>query len=148
MTGTQTEQLTSGLGAVTALVREDVPIMYLDVAFDVEAIQAGWPDFESRFTSLRGRKMMAVVFPEKEIYRLATLMRDEDDPDALGLRMGVLPGGPYLQLSLSGDARRVHRDIGMAFEELRGLGEYDAGRPCIEVYRSPQAVDCLLPITG
>ena len=36
MTGTQTERLTSGLGAVAALVREDVPIMYLDVAFDVE----------------------------------------------------------------------------------------------------------------
>jgi hypothetical protein len=76
MTGTQLEQLTSGLGAVAALVREDAPIMYLDVAFDVEAIQAGWPEFESRFTSLRGRKMMAVVLPEKEIYRLATVMRD------------------------------------------------------------------------
>jgi len=148
MTGTQVERLTSGLGAVAALVREDAPIMYLDVAFDVGAIQAGWPEFESRFTSLRGRKMMAVVFPEKEIYRLATVMRDEDDPDALGLRMGVLPGGAYLRLSLTGDTRRVHRDIGLAFEELRGLGEYDAGRPCIEVYQSPQAVDCLLPVTG
>ena len=148
MTGTQTERLTSGLGAVTALVREDVPIMYLDVAFDVEAIQAGWPEFESRFTSLRGRKMMAVVFPEKGIYRLAALMRDEDDPDALGLRMGVLPGGPYLRLSLHDDVRSVHRDIGLAFEELRGLGEYDARRPCIEVYQSPQDVDCFLPVTG
>jgi hypothetical protein len=148
MTGTQLEQLTSGLGAVAALVREDAPIMYLDVAFDVEAIQAGWPEFESRFTSLRGRKMMAVVLPEKEIYRLATVMRDEDDPDVLGLRMGVLPGGPYLRLSLAGDPRRVYRDIGPAFEELRGLGEYDAGRPCIEVYQSSRAVDCLLPVTG
>ena len=148
MTGTRTEKLTSGLGAVAALVREDAPIMYLDVAFDVEAIQAGWPEFESRFTSLRGRKMMAVVFPEREIYRLATMMRDEDDPDALGLDMGVLLGGPYLRLSLNGNARSVYRDIGLAFEDLRGLGEYDASRPCIEVYQSPQAVDCLLPVVG
>ncbi len=148
MTGTRTERLTSGLGAVSVLSREDVPIMYLDVAFDVEGIQAGWPEFESRFTSLRGRRMMAVVFPEQEIYRLATLMRDEDDPDALGLSMGVLPGGPNLQLSLEGDARSVHRNIGPAFEELRGLGEYDATRPCVEVYRSPKAVDCLLPVVG
>jgi hypothetical protein len=148
MTGTRAEWLTSDLGAVSALVREDVPIVYLDVAFDVEAIQAGWPDFESRFTSLRGRRMMAVVLPERKIYRLATPMRDEDDPDALRLRMGVLPGGPYLQLSLAGDARSVHRDIVPAFEELRGLGEYDPGRPYVEVYRSPREVDCLLPVVG
>jgi hypothetical protein len=148
MTGTRTERLTGALGEVAALVREDVPVMYLDVAFDVEAIQAGWPEFESRFSSLRGRKMMAVVFPDREVYRLSTLMRDEDDPDALGLRMGVLPGGAYLRLSLRGDARGVHRDIGPAFEELRGLGEYDASRPCIEIYQSPREVDCLLPVTG
>jgi DNA gyrase inhibitor GyrI len=92
--------------------------------------------------------MMAVVVPERRLYRLATPMRDEDDPDSLGLSMGVLPGGPYLQLSLRGDARRVHRDIGPAFEELRGLGEHDPGRPCVEVYLSPHEVDCLLPVTG
>lgn len=148
MTGTQTERLTSALGAVSALVREDRPIMYLDVAFDVEAIQAGWPEFEARFTSLRGRRMMAVVLPERGVYRLATFMRDEDDPDALDLEMGVLPGGPYLQLSLEGDTGAVHRDIGPAFEELRGLGEYDATRPCVEVYVSPRAVECLLPVVS
>jgi DNA gyrase inhibitor GyrI len=92
--------------------------------------------------------MMAVVLPEQGLYRLATLMRDEDDPDALGLRMGVLPGGPYLQLALEGDARRVHRDIAPAFEELRAHGEADSSRPCVEVYRSPRQVDCLLPVVG
>lgn len=148
MRARQVERLTSALGAVDALERADLPIMYLDVDFDVEAIQAGWPAFESRFTSLRGRTMMAVVYPEREIYRLATVMRDEDDPDALDLNMGVLPGGPYLQLALRDDARSVHRDIGPAFEELRGLGEYDATRPCIEVYQSPLEVDCLLPLVG
>lgn len=148
MTGTQAERHTSGLGAVATLRRDDLPIMYLDVAFDVEAIQAGWPEFEARFTSLRGRRMMAVVFPERRLYRLATVMRDEDDPDALGLGMGVLPGGTYLQLSLRGDARQVHRDIGPAFEALRALGEYDASRPCVEVYVSPREVDCLLPVAG
>lgn len=148
MTGIQAEQPTSRLGRVSAGVREDAPIMFLDVAFEVEAIQAGWPEFESRFASLRGRRLMAVVLPERRIYRLATPMRDEDDPDALGLRMGVLPGGPYLQISLEGAVRGVHRDIGPAFEELRGLGEYDPARPCIEVYRSPREVDCLLPVIG
>jgi hypothetical protein len=148
MRGTKTEQPTSVLGTVTALVREDVPIMFLDVALDIEAIQAGWPEFESRFTSLRGRRMMALVLPEQGIYRLATLMRDEDDPDALGLSMGLLAGGPYLQLSLEGDARSVHRDIGPAFEELRGLGEPDPARPYVEIYRSPHQVDCLVPVIG
>jgi len=148
MTGTRTEHLTSALGAVTRVARDDLPIMYLDVAFDVEAIQAGWPAFESRFTSLRGRKMMAVVFPEQGIYRLATAMRDEDDPDALGLDMGALPGGAYLRLALVGEAPRVYRDIGPAFDALHGLGEYDASRPSIELYRRHGEVDCLMPILG
>jgi hypothetical protein len=134
------------LGEVARVVRVDVAILSLDVDFDVESIQAGWPDFESRFTTLRGRTMMAVVWPEQGIYRLATAMRDEDDPDALGLRMGCLPGGGYLQLSLTAGGRGVHRLIGPAFEELHAHGEYDAARPCIEVYRSPQQVDCLLPV--
>ena len=148
MTGTRIEPPASGLGAVRALNAADTPIMYLDVAFDVEAIAAGWPEFESRFTTLRGRRMLAVVLPEQRIYRLATPMRDEDDPDLLGLRMGVLSGGPYLELTLTGDARSVHRDIGPAFEELRRLGEHDRARPCVEVYRSPSEVDCLLPVVG
>jgi hypothetical protein len=145
MTGTQAEQLRSALGEVVPVTRADLPIMYLDVAFDVEAIQEGWPDFESRFSSLRGRTMMAVVYPEQGIYRLATTMRDEDDPDALGLDMGALPGGPYLQLTLVDDAPRVYRDIGPAFDELHALGTYDPARPSVELYRRHGEVVCLLP---
>ena len=148
MTGTGTEERDSALGQVSVRARGDLAIMYLDVAFDVAAIEAGWPEFESHFPSLRGRTMLAVVYPEQAIYRLATAMRPEDDPDSRRLRMGVVPGGPYLQLSLTGDGPGVHRDIGPAFEQMRGLGEYDTARPCLEVYRSPREVDCLLPVRG
>jgi hypothetical protein len=145
MTGTQAEQLRSALGEVARVTREDTPIMYLDVAFDVEAIQAGWPDFESRFTSLRGRTMMVVVYPEQGIYRLATTMRDEDDPDALGLAMGALPGGTYLQLTLVDEAPWVYRNIGPAFDELHVLAKHDPARPSIELYHRQGEVACLLP---
>lgn len=146
MAGTREEHFTSAFGTVAQVVREDVPIMYLDVDFDVEAIQAGWPDFESRFGSMRGRRTMAVVFPERGVYRLATSMRDEDDPDVLGLSMGALPGGRYLQLTLVGEAPRVYRDIGPAFDVLHGLGDYDGARPSVEVYRGRGEVECLLPV--
>jgi hypothetical protein len=138
--------LISDLGSVRRVRRDDVPIMYLDVAFDVEAIQEGWPAFESRFTSLRGRTMMAVVFPERGIYRLATAMRDEDDPDALDLDMGALPGGEYLLLRLDGPAPQVYRNIGPAFDELHRLAGRDRSRPAIELYRAPGQVECLLPV--
>jgi hypothetical protein len=151
MTGIGAEQgdhLTSALGTVTAVTRHGTAIVYLDVTADVESIQAGWPEFESRFTSLRGRSMMTAVYPERGVYRLATAMRDEDDPDALGLQMGLLPGGPYLRLSLRGEILDVHRSIGPAFDELHRLGERDPSRPCLEVYVSPTAVDCFLPVRG
>jgi hypothetical protein len=147
MTGTQEgRQLTSALGAVARVTRQDVPIMYTDVTFDVEAIQAGWPEFEARFDSLRGRRMMAVVFPEQGIYRLATALRDDDDPDALGLQMGALPGGEYLRLHLVAEPPQVYQDIGPAFDELHYLGEHDPSRPSIEVYVRHGEVDCLLPV--
>jgi hypothetical protein len=149
MTGMRAERAgehTSALGEVTALARDDVAIVYLDVAADVESIQGGWPTFESRFSSLRGRVMMAAVYPERGIYRLATLMRNEDDPDALGLSMGVLPGGACLRLVLAGDPPVVHGRIGRAFETLRGLGEPDPSRPCLEIYASPTRVECYLPV--
>ena len=148
MTGISVDRQTSPLGQLSRVTRTDVPIMYLDVDFDVEAIQAGWPEFESRFTSLRGRRMMAVVFPERGIYRLATEMRDEDDPDALGLDLGALPGGEYLQLTLVGEAPSVYRDIGPAFDELAGLGERDPSRPSIELYRRHDEIECLMPVVS
>ncbi|HET9500631.1 MAG TPA: hypothetical protein VFO98_10245 [Marmoricola sp.] len=147
MTGSGAEpQLTSRLGTVSRVRRQDVAIMYTDVAFEVEAIQAGWPEFEAKFDSLRGRRLMAVVFPEQGIYRLATAMRDDDDPDSLGLDMGALPGGPYLLLHLEGRPQDVYRNIGPAFEELHFLGDHDASRPSIELYVGQGEVDCLLPV--
>ena len=142
----QEQALGSVLREVARVARPDVPIMYRDVAFDVEAIQAGWPDFETRFDSRRGRRMMAVVYPEDAVYRLATAMRDDDDPDALGLEMGALPGGAYLQLRLVGEPPRVYRDIGPAFDELHYMGEHDPSRPSIEIYVAHGEVECLLPV--
>lgn len=152
MTGTRPDQtgsdreLSSDLGELARVTRQDVPIMYTDVAFDVDAIQAGWPEFEAKFDSLRGRRMMAVVFPEQGVYRLATAMRDDDDPDALGLEMGALPGGEYLRLILVDEPQRVYRNIGPAFDELHYLGDRDAARPSIEVYARSGEVHCLLPV--
>jgi hypothetical protein len=146
MTGTQVDPTTSALGQLSRVTRKDVPILYLDVDFDVEAIQAGWPEFESRFTSTRGRKMMAVVFPEQGVYRLATEIRDEDDPDLLGLDLAALPGGDYLRLTLVGEAPSVYRGIGPAFVELAGIGRRDPSRPSIELYRRHDEIDCLMPV--
>ena len=42
----------------------------------------------------------------------------------------------------------VERLAGHQLEDLRHLGEHDPVRPCIEVYRSPREVDCLLPVVG
>jgi hypothetical protein len=140
--------MSSAFGPVRAMTRHDEAIVYLDVACDVESIQAGWPAFESRLPSLRGRVLMAAVYPERGIYRLATQMQGDDDPDALGLRMGLLPGGPCLQLSLEGGALAVHRAIGPAFEELHGMGARDPARPCLEVYLSAERVDVFLPLLG
>lgn len=136
------------LGRIDVVTFDDLPALSRDVALDITTIQAAWPEFESGFDSLRGRRMMGLVYGDTGVYRMSSARLDRDRDNSLGLDETSVPGGDYLRLRLRGDAPAVYGLIAEAFDVLFAHADHDPVRPHIESYRSQGEIDCLVPIAS
>lgn len=127
------------------IVRQDVPVMLERTRDELLAIQELWARFE-RSVGLRGRKMFALVDGEAGHYATCTPILDGDDPAALGLEVGVLPGGAYLRARLVGEPPALYERIAPAMQTLARLASADRSRPEVEYYRRHDQVECWLPV--
>ena len=85
------------LGRIDVITLEDRPALSRDVPLNLPSIQAGWPDFEHGFDSLKGRRMMGLVYGGSQIYRMCSTRLDRDADNLFGLNETVIPGGAYLR---------------------------------------------------
>lgn len=148
-----TEDMTSypvnhDLGRIEVVTLDDTSALSREIPLDVAAIQAAWPEFENEFDSLRGRKMMGLVYGGDEVYRLSSVQLDRDQGNLLGLDETVIPGGAYLRLRLRGHAPAIYDQIAAAFDALFEQANHDPDRPHIEYYRREGEIDCLVPINA
>lgn len=112
---------------------------------DVAAIQALWPRFE-RLTGLRGRKMYAMVTGGS--YLTCTPVKPGDDPAALGLETGVLPGGWYLTARITGEPPALYERIIPAMQAVQAAAAAkDESRPLVEYYKRRDLVELWVPVT-
>jgi hypothetical protein len=118
--------------------------MFKTVADEVAAIGQGISDVEDAVGSLRGRKCYGAF--EGGEYRACVQVREGDDPAAIGLEVGELPGGRYVRVRLKGEPPDLYDLIGPTFERLAERPDRDPGRPGIEFYRRHDVIDLLLPI--
>lgn len=118
--------------------------MFKRVADEVTAIGRGMREVEEA-VGLRGRKYYGAFNNDGE-YRVCVQFREGDDPEALGLEVGSLPGGRYARERLTGDPPDVYELIGPTFERLCGRPDRDPSRPGIEFCRRKDVIDLLLPI--
>jgi len=95
---------------------------------------------------LRGRKFFGAFDPSTREYRVCVQVREGDDPAALGLESGTLPGGRYLRARLRGEPPEVYERIGPTFAALVKAARADETRPSIEFYRHRDEIDLLLPV--
>jgi DNA gyrase inhibitor GyrI len=79
-------------------------------------------------------------------YRICVQLREGDDAEALGLELGVLSGGRYARVRLTGEPPDIYRLIGPTFERLSQRPDRDRSRPGIEFYRRRDVIDLLLPV--
>ena len=79
-------------------------------------------------------------------YRICVQLREGDDPQAVGLEVGSLPGGRYARERLTGEPPRIYELIGPTFERLSRRPDRDPSRPGIEFYRRRDVIDLLLPV--
>ena len=125
--------------------RDAVSVMFKRVADEPDAITRGMAEVEEA-VGLHGRKYYGAFDLGGDEYRVCVQFRDGDDPDALGLEVGVLPGGRYARLRLEGEPPGLYSLIGPTFERLAQRQDRDPSRPGIEFYRRETVIDLLLPI--
>jgi len=126
--------------------RNDVRVMFKRVADEQSAISRGMVELEEAIGSLRGRKFYGAFDASGSEYRVCVQLREDDQPDALGLEVGTLPGGRYARVRLQGEPPGVYRLIAPAFKKLAERADRDRSRPGIEFYRRHDVVDLLLPV--
>jgi len=127
------------------ITRAPSPVMLAICPDELPAIQALWPSFEA-LVGLRGRKMYAIVDVLAGTYATCTPLRPDDDPDALGLQVGELPGGRFRRGRLVGEPPELYSRIAPGFDALESLGAVDRTRPLVEFYQRRDQVELWLPM--
>ena len=127
--------------------RAEIAVMFLRAEDEPERIQRAWERLET-LVELRGRKFFGTFDVSTHEYRACVQLRAGDDPAALGLESGALPGGRYLRTRLRGEPPEVYERIAPTFAALAEAARPDATRPSIEFYRRRDEIDLLLPIAG
>jgi hypothetical protein len=127
--------------------REAVEVMFIRTADDVAEFGPAFRRLEE-LVGTRGRKFFGAFSPREKEYRACVQLQDGDDPSALGLESGQLPGGRYLRERLRGKPPALYERIGPTFEELLKHATSDESRPSIEFYRRFDEIDLLLPIAS
>jgi len=131
----------------TPVERDEIAVMFIRTPDDVMAFGPAFERLE-QLVGLRGRKYYGAFYPREKEYRACVEVKEGDDPQALGLESGTLPGGHYLRARLSGEPPELYGRIGPTFEALIAENAPDESRPSIEFYRRFDEVDLLLPVPG
>jgi hypothetical protein len=127
--------------------RVPVAVLQATCPDELPEIQRLWPWFEER-VGLRGRKMFASADVLAHTYTTCTPLREGDDPAALGLEVGELPGGAFRRGRLRGLPPEVYASIGPGVEELESAGAVDRMRPIVEFYRRHDEIELWVPVTS
>jgi len=123
-------------------VRADMKGKGPKAAFDV---------LESKLPSLKGRRFFGTVriLDDDEEYYACVERLPTEDPEALGLEVGTIPGGRYVR-------RRVWDwESVVAAGKMKEISEefargyvLDPERPSVEFYRSMKELHILLPLAA
>lgn len=120
----------------------DIKVMY--VAIDnMEKIKDAFRQLEAPMKSLRGRKFFGTYY--KGIYKASSSIIEKDDPEAMGFKTEIIPGGKYLCEKMDGWQTKTN-EIGPWFSAMASKYDVDDARPSIEFYRSTRELFLYLPL--
>jgi len=126
--------------------RDDVSVMLRHVPDEIPAIKRAWSEVEHALGSLRGRKFYGSFDTTTNQYAVCVVLREGDDPHALGLERGTLPGGKYVRVRLKGEPPAVYDLIPSMMQRLADRPDRDLTRPQLEYYRRRDEIDLLVPV--
>lgn len=144
---------TTPLGTISPVHWDSADLWTEEVDDSLASIKAGWAQFEGRFPSLSGRKMMGLASDAPGsggTYRFASIVKPDDPERIPGLHREMVEFGAYLRHRIKSEPPALYDLIGPAFGYLFDHhGErIDWTRPTIEFHHSRDMVDCLVPIVS
>jgi len=104
---------------------------------------------ESKLPSLKGRRFYGTfrLLPEGEEYFACVEKTSADDPIAMNLEVGTIPGGSYIRRKVTDwETVIAAGKLGSIFEEIVGHYHVDRSRPSVEYYRSMSELHVLVPV--
>ena len=132
---------------ISLITLESESVTVMTAKNELHQIKVGWPVFERRLGTIRGRKLYGYQYGQLGTgsYKFAATILPNDHMQEFETMDS--PDGLFARIRLEGPER--HDNIGLAFEALfEGYGEaFDSSRPTIEYYKDNNTVDVLLPIT-
>ncbi|MDY0339551.1 MAG: hypothetical protein WC925_04990 [Bacilli bacterium] len=142
------KSIDTNLGVIKKVFLEKMKFLYMESRNDVESQKKTWPDFESKFPSLTGRKMYGLDYSEKGTYRTCSLVLDTDAGNNYGLDQFEFEGGKYMRLRLKHEPPILFEKIGPAYDLL--IKNYEDiinwNMPFIEYYKAKNVLDIMVPV--
>ena len=132
---------------ISLITLEPESVTVMTAKNELHQIKVGWPVFERRIGTLKGRKLYGYQYGPlgTGTYKFAATILPNDHMQEFETMDS--PDGLFSCIRLEGLDR--HDNIGHAFEALFEAynDQVDTTRPSIEYYKDNNTVDVLLPIT-
>ena len=134
------------MSAVVAARREPVCVTGYRLPDDHELIRKAWVRLRRQLPPLSDREFIG-VFDEAAGDYLVCATRGVGNPSPPAERESwQLAGGAYLAATVSGVAPAVYAQLPEFFARIAQGAIRDRDRPLLEIYRTPGAVDLLVPV--
>ena len=124
----------------SVVVREETPVLYVRAEGGPAGAPGAFARLETALGGPRGRRFYGWFHGGE--YRACAVRKEGDDPTALGLAEGTLPGGPYARARHEGPFHTIHE----TFHALGLRHAVDPDRADLEDYRREDEVWALLPV--
>ena len=121
----------------------EIPVMFVRAEGGPAGARQAFATLESRLPSPNGRRFYGTLHQGE--YRACVAIAPEDEPTAIGLEVGVIPGGCYAKARLYDWQEKVDQ-IHQVFMSLHDGHAVDDSRSDVEFYRSARELICFLPI--
>lgn len=144
-TGAAGQRAARARAAAGSVVLADIPVLCVVANGGLDGVSEAWERLEASLSSLKGRRFYG-TFLEGE-YRACVARRADEDPAALGLAEGTIPGGAYVSRRIRDWPQHV-REIGETVLALAGAHDVDPARPAIEYYRSHSELVVYVPVVA
>jgi len=133
----------------TFVEREQIRVLRVRADWNRGGPAEAMHQLESRLPTLKGRKFYGTFreLPDGEEYFACVERIDTDDPERMGLEVGVIAGGLYLRRRLGGWQEIIAAGkLGEQFQDMLRTCNPDRSRTSIEFYRSMAEMHLLEPV--